>query len=127
MLWLCLHFPLLPLESFTRAQAGAHSQAWLVAESQRVAQCNEAAAAAGIAPGMSLATAYAIGTSLRVVDRDRQRERIALGQLGQYIVADNPDFDSRTYGKRKLSDVVQELKRFETRKSGNQLEVRRVD
>ncbi len=90
MLWLCLHFPLLPLESFTRAQAGAHSQAWLVAESQRVARCNEAAAAAGIAPGMSLATAYAIGTSLRVVDRDRQREQIALGQLGQWAYRFTP-------------------------------------
>ncbi|WP_050929209.1 NYN domain-containing protein [Aestuariivita boseongensis] len=50
-----------------------------------------------------------------------------LGPLGQYIVADNPDFDTRTYGKPKLSDLVKDIKRFETRKSGNQLEVRRVD
>ena len=65
---------------------------------------------------------------LKAMDKIPQEgEWYPLGQLGQYIVADNPDFDSRTYGKRKLSDVVQELKRFETRKSGNQLEVRRVD
>ncbi len=51
----------------------------------------------------------------------------ALGPLGQYIVADNPDFDTRTYGKRKLSDLVKDLKRFETRKTSNQLQVRRVD
>ncbi len=50
-----------------------------------------------------------------------------LGQLGQYIIADSPDFDTRTYGKRKLSDLIQDLNRFETRKSGNQLQVRRVD
>ena len=54
-------------------------------------------------------------------------EWYALGQLGQYIIAENPDFDTRTYGKRKLSDLVQDLKRFETRKIGNQLHIRRVD
>ena len=51
----------------------------------------------------------------------------ALGQLGQYIVGDNRDFDPRTYGKKKLSDLVEELKRFETKKIGNQLHVRRID
>lgn len=52
-----------------------------------------------------------------------------LGDIGQVITAANPDFDTRTYGKRKLSDLVGELKVFETRKSpsGNQLLVRRVD
>ncbi len=51
----------------------------------------------------------------------------ALGQLGQYIVGDNRDFDPRTYGKKKLSDLVEDLKRFETKKIGNQLHVRRID
>jgi len=54
-------------------------------------------------------------------------EWYALGPLGQYIVRDNPDFDPRTYGKKKLSDLVEGLKRFETKKIGNQLHVRRVD
>ncbi|MEL6169558.1 MAG: NYN domain-containing protein [Pseudomonadota bacterium] len=57
----------------------------------------------------------------------QEDEWYALGPLGQYITAENPDFDTRTYGKRKLSDLVQDLKRFETRKIGNQLHVRRVD
>ncbi|PRY24172.1 OST-HTH/LOTUS domain-containing protein [Aliiruegeria haliotis] len=52
----------------------------------------------------------------------------ALGQLGQYVVAANPDFDTRSYGKKKLSDLVQSIKIFETRRgSGNQLQVRRLD
>ena len=51
----------------------------------------------------------------------------ALGQLGQYIQRDTPDFDPRTYGKKKLSDLVEGLARFETKKIGNQLHVRRVD
>ncbi|SFL52491.1 NYN domain-containing protein [Shimia aestuarii] len=50
-----------------------------------------------------------------------------LGPLGQYITAANPDFDTRTYGHKKLSDLVKILKRFETRKTGNQLQVRRID
>ncbi len=54
-------------------------------------------------------------------------EWYALGQLGQYITRDTPDFDPRTYGKKKLSDLVQGLPRFETKKIGNQLHVRRVD
>lgn len=51
-----------------------------------------------------------------------------LGRVGQQIQADHPDFDTRTWGKRKLSDLVAELKVFETRAGpGNQLMVRRVD
>ena len=51
-----------------------------------------------------------------------------LGRIGQQIQADKPDFDTRSYGKKKLSDLVKELKVFETQKGpGNQLLVRRVD
>jgi hypothetical protein len=51
-----------------------------------------------------------------------------LGALGQYITSANPDFDTRTWGRKKLSDLVQDLKIFETRKgAGNQVEVRRID
>lgn len=50
-----------------------------------------------------------------------------LGQLGQYIVRDYPDFDARTYGKRKLSDLIEALPRFETKKIGSQMHVRRAD
>ncbi|MDT0681426.1 NYN domain-containing protein [Roseicyclus sp. F158] len=51
-----------------------------------------------------------------------------LGQLGQFIMAANPDFDVRTYGKKKLSDLVQAIKLFETRRgTNNQLLVRRID
>lgn len=51
-----------------------------------------------------------------------------LGQIGQYITAAKPDFDTRSYGKRKLSDLVKSLPLFETRRGeGNQVEVRRLD
>jgi len=45
----------------------------------------------------------------------------SLGQIGQFIIAANPDFDSRTYGSAKLSDLVAKSGKFEVRKGeGNQ-------
>lgn len=55
-------------------------------------------------------------------------EWFALGQIGQYITAAAPDFDTRSYGKRKLSDLIATLKTFETKRGeGNQVLVRRID
>jgi len=70
----------------------------------------------------------AVPLILRAMDKVGEvDEWYPLGQLGQYIMADNPDFDTRTYGKRKLSDLIEGLPRFETRRQGNQLQVRRAD
>lgn len=52
----------------------------------------------------------------------------SLGEIGQHITAANPDFDTRTYGKRKLSDLVESLKVLEVKRGqGNQILVRRLD
>ncbi len=66
---------------------------------------------------------------LRAMDAIGQEEEwYALGPLGQYITAANPDFDTRTYGRKKLSDLVQDLKLFETKRDpANQLLIRRLD
>lgn len=66
---------------------------------------------------------------LRAMDAiDQDDEWYALGPLGQYITAANPDFDTRSYGRKKLSDLVQDLKVFETKRdAANQLLVRRID
>ncbi|RYH10949.1 NYN domain-containing protein [Tropicimonas sp. IMCC6043] len=59
---------------------------------------------------------------------DQEDDWYTLGQLGQFMTAANPDFDTRTYGKKKLSELVQAIKIFETRRSpSNQLQVRRLD
>ena len=55
---------------------------------------------------------------------EQEDEWYPLGRLGQAINAAHPDFDTRTYGARKLSDLVKLLSRFETRREGNQLFVR---
>lgn len=59
---------------------------------------------------------------------EQEDDWYSLGQIGQYIVAAHPDFDTRSYGRRKLSDLINDLKVFEAQKrTGNQLWVRRVD
>ena len=47
-----------------------------------------------------------------------------LGQIGQAIQNAHPDFDTRTYGHRKLSALVESLKGVETQMRGNQLVIR---
>jgi uncharacterized LabA/DUF88 family protein len=66
---------------------------------------------------------------LRAMDAiGEDEEWFALGPLGQYITAANPDFDTRTYGRKKLSDLVQDLRIFETKRgAANQLLIRRLD
>ncbi|WP_299817799.1 NYN domain-containing protein [uncultured Jannaschia sp.] len=65
---------------------------------------------------------------LRAMERmDQDDEWYAMGALGSQIMAEMPDFDTRTYGKRKLSDLVGEIKRLETRMDGTQVMVRRRD
>lgn len=65
---------------------------------------------------------------LKAMDKiDTEGEWFTLGQLGQHLTRDNPDFDPRSYGERKLSDLVGKLKRLETRRDGTHLQVRRRD
>jgi hypothetical protein len=52
---------------------------------------------------------------------------VPLGPLGQALTTLNPDFDPRSYGCAKLSDLIRKTGRFESRKTANQLEIRRLD
>ena len=53
---------------------------------------------------------------------DPEGEWYSLGQIGQYITQANPDFDTRTYGSAKLSDLIRKIARFEVKQgSGNTL------
>src|SRR3569832_1724326 len=90
MLWLCLHFPGLPLEIFSRAEP--HAMPWVVSHGngtrRQVLLCNALAAARGIRAGMSLSAAYGLTPSLHVRARDAAAERQALNAIaawaGQY-------------------------------------------
>lgn len=59
---------------------------------------------------------------------DPDADWYTLGQLGQYLVSATPDFDPRTYGSAKLSDLLRKTGRFEIKqRQGNHLDVRRLD
>jgi uncharacterized LabA/DUF88 family protein len=46
---------------------------------------------------------------------DPEGEWYSLGQIGQFITQANPDFDTRTYGSPKLSDLIKKISRFEVK------------
>lgn len=53
---------------------------------------------------------------------DPEGEWYSLGQIGQYITQGSPDFDTRTYGSAKLSDLIKKISRFEVKQGpGGQL------
>jgi predicted nuclease of predicted toxin-antitoxin system len=64
-----------------------------------------------------------VRAAMKKIDPDG--EWYTLGQLGQFLVKDNPDFDPRTYGCAKLSDLLKKTGRFEVQAgAGNHLVAR---
>lgn len=49
-----------------------------------------------------------------------------LSIVGQYISAVKPDFDSRTYGRAKLSGLIKTLNLFETKIDMSQMYLRKM-
>ena len=78
-LWLCLRFPLLPLECLPPDT----ERPVAVVESQRIVAANELALSAGIKPGHSSSTARALieDGELRLLNRDRNREAQVIERL----------------------------------------------
>ena len=68
---------------------------------------------------------FTIGNAMQAINAGQ--EWYPLGQLGQTIVTAQPDFDPRSYGCAKLSDLIMKTGRYESRKTANQIEIRRVD
>lgn len=59
---------------------------------------------------------------------DPDADWLPLGLVGNYITRAHPDFDPRTYGSAKLSELLLKTKQFEMRKGkGSSLDVRRID
>ena len=58
---------------------------------------------------------------------DPEGEWYSLGQIGQFITQGTPDFDTRTYGSAKLSDLLRKIPRFELKPGpGNTLMARDI-
>ncbi len=93
---------------------------------QSTADAPQSAPAPKIDPQTMTSARDLIFEAMEKIDLDD--EWYPLGRIGQQIQADKPDFDTRSYGKKKLSELIKELKVFETKSGpGNQLLVRRVD
>ena len=90
MLWICLHLPLLPLEVFTRSSPDANTRAVALVQNQQLTCCNRVARARGILPGMSATTAGALADGLLCLEKDRNKERLALRQLAQWAYRFTP-------------------------------------
>ncbi|WP_041669903.1 NYN domain-containing protein [Cereibacter sphaeroides] len=66
-----------------------------------------------------------IAAAMRAIDPEG--EWYSLGQIGQFITQANPDFDTRTYGSAKLSDLIKKISRFEVKPGpGGQLLARDI-
>jgi protein ImuB len=76
VLWLALHFPLLPIEALPLRQPPS-----AVVARGRVQVADEAAVAAGVRAGQKLSTALGLQPGLAVFERDAGRERQALDSL----------------------------------------------
>jgi protein ImuB len=89
MLWLCLHFPSLSLEVFSRAQS-QQEHAIAVTTGNHIHSCNSLAEQHGILPGLSAATAHALCDNLHVFTRQADREKNALQNLANWCYQFTP-------------------------------------
>lgn len=95
-LWLCLRFPLLPLDLVLRGQSSVRQSAdrapgaIAIIDKQRVVFVNAAAKTAGVTPAMTLTSAYALASDLTAVERQPQREQSALNFLANWAYQFTP-------------------------------------
>jgi protein ImuB len=84
MLWFALHLSALPLEAWQAAdapEATPRPGGAVVVEARQVICADAAARQAGIAPGMSAATAASLVAGLRIFERDATREAALVQRL----------------------------------------------
>ena len=87
-LWLCLHFPHLPIEVFTRGEN--ESSPIVVLSKQRVSHLNKAAFTLGIRPDNNMNTAYTISEQVISFERDEEKEFAMLSHLAQWAYQFTP-------------------------------------
>jgi protein ImuB len=92
VLWLCLHFPKLPLEALTVKPDFAETHLRVVIESQHVITCDDAVEALGVKAGLKQSTVRGLlsGHSLQLLSRDRGKEQQTLKRLRQWAYSITP-------------------------------------
>ncbi|MCP5141973.1 MAG: DNA polymerase Y family protein [Chromatiales bacterium] len=109
MLWLALHFPLLPLEALTRGEDGARPLALEVA--RRLRLVNATAREAGVRADMSINAALALAPDLRVLARREADEERALHGLATWALQFSPQI-SLVEGEGMLLEIGASLRLF---------------
>ena len=76
MLWLCLHFPKLPLEALTSKPSFDEDCLRVVIEANRVITCDDAVEALGVKPGLKQSTVSGLlsGQRLQLLSRQVEQE-----------------------------------------------------
>ena len=143
----CLLVPLFPLAARLRAEPELAGETVAVCEGNgaaaRITAASRPARQLGVRAGMTLAQARGVLPSLIARGRDPGCERSAheallevawtlspqvedtadeagwsnLGTVGQKLINKSPEFDPRTYGYKKLVDLIVGLKIFEFKAS----------
>ena len=91
MLWACLHFPRLALETVARGDAAGRALAIVSGETRlRVIALDERAWKAGVRPGMAAAGALALLPGLELLPRRPELEAQALREVAQWALQFSP-------------------------------------
>jgi protein ImuB len=91
MLWLALHLPLLPLETFCATlPAAAQQRPAALVDAHRIATVNAAAAECGIRPGQKRATALALAADLLLAEHSPARDAAALQAVAHAALVFTP-------------------------------------
>ena len=89
MIWLCIDFPLLALEVLTRTLPD-NDRVCVVVENRQLSFCPPEAAQHGIRIGLSVSTAQALFTELRILERRPAQEQAALEALADCALRFSP-------------------------------------
>lgn len=89
MLWIALHLPQLPLETFLRGSL--LSEPFAIVDGHRLVACDRKASVRGVSPGMSPSAALALVPQLRIRPRDRAAETEALLGIAAWAMQFTPN------------------------------------
>ena len=92
MLWLCLHFPKLPLEALASKPVCNDDILRVVIEGQRAITCDDEVEALGVTPGLKQSTVSGLlsGHPLKLLSREPQEELKMLKRLRQWAYSITP-------------------------------------
>lgn len=114
MLWFALHLSRLPLEAWLVAAPGGSAataaRPSCVIEARRVVLADAVSAAAGVEPGMSVATALALVSGLQLFARDAAREAAQVERLALSLARFTPSVVRQPEGV--LLEVTGSLRLF---------------